>query len=86
MMTPTVHLNGTGRKRLVEDACNVMRAIADAIDVARAAAPHGRDYYTQAGGAFEQARREYTARIERLEGVRREYEEFALAIDRGVAS
>ena len=80
MMVPTIHMNGTSKESLLDDACNVMNAIYKAIDVACAAAPNARDYYTQGNEAYSKARDEHDARIERLEAVRKEYEALALAI------
>lgn len=83
MMIPTIHMNGTSKESLLDDACNVMSAIAKAIDVACAAAPNARDYYTQGPEAFGKARDEHDSRCERLDAVRKEYEELALAISDG---
>lgn len=72
MMVPTIHLNGTSREHLSGQARRAAQAVIDAIDAICDAAPNGRDYYVQGDAAFEAARREHLARIERLESVKAE--------------
>ena len=77
MILPTIHLNGTSAKALLEqttvacdDAHNLLKALAEA-------APNERDYYPQGDSAFEEARREYEARVEAVRGVLRDMEALA---------
>ena len=74
MQLPTVHLNGTNAKDLLADNLAAWRAVRAAIDVLRAAAPNGRDYYPQGTEAVGQAIDEHWHRIGRLQSVADEIE------------
>ena len=69
---PTVHLNGTGRTSLLLQMQTAHEAAHTAIEALYAAAPHGRDYYTQDDGAYSVARTEHLARLTKLQSVRDE--------------
>jgi hypothetical protein len=80
MKIPTIHLGGTPADRLIEQyteafvhAEELLRALAD-VDL------NARDYYMQAGDAFEQARRESIARYEAVKNIRNEMQDFIIAI------
>ena len=79
-MTPTIHLNGTSAKELVELVENTIRALTTALDAMMKAAPNGRDYYVQGEDAFEVARDEHRERIGKLTDVLRDQEGIYLAI------
>jgi hypothetical protein len=74
---PTIHMNGTSPKDLLEDQMRAMASIATAIEDIQRAGPNGRDYYTQGPDAFAQARMEHEQRLVRLIGVRKELEQIA---------
>jgi hypothetical protein len=66
MMLPTIHLNGSGPKSLLEQnraAWNALRQAVEALDLA---APNGRDYYPQGNHAIGEAMREHTERVKPL--------------------
>jgi hypothetical protein len=63
---PTIHLNGTSRDSLLDGYINAMRVLRLAIDALQAAAPHSRDYYTQAGDTFCTAQNHHFTRLARL--------------------
>lgn len=49
MRVPTVHLNGTSKGELLDQAHRAARAVANAITAVMQAAPNGRDFYVQGG-------------------------------------
>lgn len=55
---PTIHLNGTGFTTLRDEYAAAYKAIDKAIDALADATLNGRDFYTQAPGAYHQARDE----------------------------
>jgi hypothetical protein len=70
---PPLHLNGSGKKNLVNDRCDAIRALGDAINAMRLMSPHGRDYYTEEG-SYEKAREQHMDRMERVAAVISELE------------
>lgn len=86
MMVPTLHLNGTSRRELISQLLGAATAVSKAQDALGQAAPHGRDYYVQddsatAGDAIRQATLQHISRLQRLESVRKELENIAIAMD-----
>jgi hypothetical protein len=79
-MKPTIHLNGTNGHVLLEQTTDVMNKVTVALNALRAAAPNGRDYYTQGPGAIDAATAEHNARVDKLLDVLRELNEIALSI------
>jgi hypothetical protein len=69
---PTIDLNGTSAKQLLQECLLAIDAIRVAISAHAMTAPRGRDY--QPTGAFAQAQFEHTSR---LESVIREVEQIA---------
>lgn len=69
MRLPTIHLNGTSRQYLHEEALAALRALAAAVDALAAMTVNGRDYYPQGPDAYAEAAREHRERIERVRGV-----------------
>jgi hypothetical protein len=43
-ITPTVNINGTDAQVLIDQQCAVAKALSDALDAMRQAAPNGRDF------------------------------------------
>ena len=72
MMIPTVHLNGTGARNLLEELEAAYAAVGTAIDALRQVTVHGRDYYVQGPHAYGQARTEMDARLDALRVVQDE--------------
>jgi hypothetical protein len=83
MMAPTIHMNGTGRQRLLSDAIAAGDAVLAAIERLAAAAPNARDYYPLGPTAYRTAAAEHDGRVERLRSVYRELAELAEAIANG---
>lgn len=80
MMVPTVHLNGTSREELLQQAMAATDKILEAMEVLSCAMPHGRDYYPQGPDALSRAQAEHKSRIERLDSVLSETRDLASLI------
>lgn len=63
---PTVHLNGTSKKALLEAIENAHCAISEAMQKLRECAPNGRDYYVQPVGTLERAIAKHQSRCKNL--------------------
>jgi hypothetical protein len=74
---PTINLNGTTARELLEQQVMAIEAMRCAISRLQTAAPHARDYQTAPVGAFTSAMDEHRNRVKRLIGVMRELEEIA---------
>lgn len=73
MTTPTIHLNGTHPKTLLEDYSKALDATKTAIALLKhRASPNGRDYYPQGTEAIQRAVQEHESRLDRLYSVRDE--------------
>lgn len=67
---PTVHMNGTSKRELVESYEKAAYAIAQAQDALSACSPNGRDYYPQGNDAISKAMAEFSQAMEHLEAAR----------------
>ena len=81
MIVPTIHLNGTGKERLIEPLCDASHALTDAYEALKQTAPNGRDYYPQGPDALRQATEEHHARLRKLDAIKAEIDALTLAID-----
>lgn len=72
LVVPTVHLNGTGAKGLLEQYRDAFSAVQTAIRALTDSAPHGRDYYIHGMDAYQKARQEHLDRLKRLQSVAEE--------------
>lgn len=61
IVAPTVHLNGTSREQLLEPVREALEAARKLEAALQAAAPNGRDYYTQNAAALSTAVRQHEA-------------------------
>lgn len=78
MQKPIVHLNGTSRESLLEQATSASSALRAALTAIDNAAPHPRDYYVAKDPqAYNNAARQHRDRRLRLEELLREYESLA---------
>lgn len=84
MMLPTIHLNGTNARDLLEDQMKAMNAIREAIRLLAAAGPNGRDYYPQGAQAIQHALEEHDQRLLVLRNVLAEVEALAFHISQYV--
>ena len=69
MMHPSVHLNGTSRDELVNQAADAADALRQAVIALERTAPNSRDYYTQGDSAYSIARQEYEERVRAVRAV-----------------
>jgi hypothetical protein len=70
---PTVHLNGTSRKELVEQLAEGWRKTSEAMTALQNGAPHARDYYIQTNpDAYNIARAQHSDRLRRLQSIKDE--------------
>ena len=81
MRIPTVHLNGTGKKMLIEGYLNAHTAIRNAKKALDEIEFNPRDYYVQGPDAWTEAVREMDARFDAIKKVEEEIEEILIAID-----
>ena len=82
MMYPTVHMNGTSRQELLDQVCDTMTAITNAIRVLEQSAPNARDYYPQnrpeqTADPYRTANAEHCNRVATLAAVNAEFEDIA---------
>ena len=75
---PSIHMNGTSAKSLIEGYVAGYEAIGQAIHALQNNAPHGRDYYPQGDEAYKKAREEHEARVSHLLAVQDEIQEICL--------
>ena len=66
---------------LIEQLCEASSKLKAGLQALSEASPNGRDYYVQAGGAFEEARTQAIERYAKVLGVIRELEAITLAVD-----
>jgi hypothetical protein len=76
-MRPTVHLNGTSRKELLEQLTEALERLRRAEGALMAAAPNGRDYYTQGNMKIVEASAQHSLRMKALKVIYAELEEIA---------
>lgn len=65
---PVVHLNGTGRQRLLDDYYNAYKALKAAYETVATIEFNARDYYPISDSAYRQARTERDAQLTALYG------------------
>src|SRR5215204_3822709 len=69
---PLIHLNGSGRKALLDEYEATYRALSAAYDVLCDAAPNGRDYYPIGPDALSRATAEFRRRLDILDDLRKD--------------
>ena len=80
MKVPTIHMNGSGAKALLEQVENAHRAVVKAREAIEAAWPNGRDYYPQGASAIREAESEWRERVRHLLVVQNELQALHEAI------
>lgn len=80
MTIPTISINGSTKKMLVEDLCEAQHKLYEAIAAFKQCCPHPRDYQTAKDGEYGKARTEYLARHAKLQEVHDELQEMAIKI------
>lgn len=81
IITPIFHMNGSGKRALLDQLCTAYRAVQDAMDAIRQASPNGRDYYPDEG-RFQKAEAQCRARHDQLSAVAASLAAEALAIQK----
>lgn len=74
MIKPMIHLNGTGRARLVKQYTTATDALREALTALSGTAPNGRDYYPLGDAAMALADHEHRERMEWLRRILLEVE------------
>ena len=80
---PTVHLNGTSEKMLMEGYRAAFEACSKALDALHEIEFHPRDYYPQGQEAWEKAHSENCSRIARISSVKNELLTIAMHVMNG---
>jgi hypothetical protein len=81
LIIPTIHLNGTSKKELLEQQADAREAIMNAMMVLRKAVPHSHDYYPQGDGAYLKAAEQYGIQQKRLQDTYDELMQISLETD-----
>lgn len=80
---PTVHLNGTSQRELLDQIQTAHAAVNDAMIALTKATPNGRDYYPQGPEAIRKAIIDHSERLAKLATVSGELETIGIAIMEG---
>jgi hypothetical protein len=72
MTAPTIHLNGTGGERLLQQYHDQIMALDNAINVLYQTGPNARDYYVHGENEYKIARAEHDHRMKRLRDIKNE--------------
>lgn len=80
LIAPLVHLNGSGRRSLLDGYTAAAQKVREALDALRDTAPNGRDYYPRGASALPRAIAEHDVRIQRLDAVLADLDELAIAV------
>ena len=77
---PTIHMNGTGRERLVSGYTDAWRAMKKARETLANVEFHARDYYVQGDEAYQKARAQRDAQFADLNRIQSELEAILMHI------
>ena len=80
-MLPTIHLNGTSKRELLEQYSAARQALEAALTALSNAAPNGRDYYPQGPMAILHAQDQHRAWYQSIANIRNAVEAIEVAID-----
>ena len=71
VVSPSVHLNGTSQKSLLDSRGDAHDALNNAYEVLKQTAPNGRDYYVSAADpkSLERATEQHMARLNAIQAV-----------------
>ena len=67
LKAPTIHINGTSGKQLLDAHSDAYHALIAALNGWRAIQPNGRDYYPQGEDAYAEARKAWEAHYSALQ-------------------
>lgn len=77
---PTIHMNGTSAKSLLDDLMRAYNAVGEAQEAMRAVTPNNRDYYILGDEACREAREQHQVRVMKLADVREDLEKIIIGI------
>ncbi len=80
MRIPTIHLNGTGKERLLNAYETALASLEQAYNDLKQAAPNGRDYYVQGNTALDEATIEHMRRLRSVDEAMRDIGEIVEGI------
>ena len=80
LLVPTIHMNGTSRDVLIDQAVDGLNALDAALVVLRATGPNGRDFYPQGPEAIVAAMAAHRELIERVQSAYDDLKTMAEAI------
>jgi hypothetical protein len=80
LVTPTININGSDARDLMDALDNAMLALHDASKSLSKCSPHGRDYYLQGPDAIGHAIRQHVSRMQRLADISTELMTISLCI------
>lgn len=83
LIVPMVHMNGSGKKNLIDGYIAAARAVNDAMVLICEAYPHMRDYYPldNSDVIFKQAQEQHYTRIDKLREVALELNSLAMGVN-----
>jgi len=81
LVVPEVHMNGTGKRALVDQVMNAVHAASKLLDALAGMSPHGRDYYVLGDDVFLKAREQHDQRVIKVNSVFEELQALVLKID-----
>ena len=80
LVLPQISINGTAKKQLIEQQCNVMHAASALLKALQEASPHGRDYQHRPA-EYQPALEAWSQRWVMIDDLRKEIEAHVMAID-----
>ncbi|MFO0190301.1 MAG: hypothetical protein ACK54F_03525 [Planctomycetia bacterium] len=80
LVTPTINMNGTDARDLMDALDNAMLSLHDASKALSKCSPHGRDYHMQGPDAIAIAIRQHISRMQRLADISTELMTISLAV------
>jgi hypothetical protein len=80
LQSPLVHMNGTGKDRMIDSLCEASNALNEAFIALKAIAPNGRDYYPLGSQAMERAVLEHESRTRMLDEIKAEIDAIVFAV------
>jgi hypothetical protein len=79
LVLPQISINGTAKKQLIEQQCDVMHAASALLKALQEATPHGRDYQHRPA-ELQPALEAWSQRWVMIDDLRKEIEGFAISI------
>lgn len=83
LVTPVVHLSGSGREALIREASENALACRELAEKLGKNFPHGRDYYIMGDGIYKDAREAFQERVDAIWKMAEEFENMAIELAEG---